>query len=52
MTTIKVEVPNGMAAEWEALNERSALRQAKFEAERGALVTVTTDGKIVWTNCK
>lgn len=52
MTILRVEVPGGMAAEWEALNERSALRQARFEAGRGAIVTVTTDGKIVWTNAK
>jgi len=52
MTMIKVSVPGGMSAEWEALNERSALRQARLEAERGAIVTVTTDGKVVFTNEK
>jgi len=47
---ITVEVPNGMKASWEPMNKRSAVRQAKFEAERGALVWIEEDGRVVWDN--
>jgi hypothetical protein len=49
-TMIEVSIPGGMSASWKAMNERSAIRQAKLEADRGALVKVETDGKIVFSN--
>lgn len=47
---ITVELPGGMKVSWEPLNKRSAIRQAKIEAERGALVKVEEMGIVVWTN--
>lgn len=47
---ITVEVPGGMKASWEPLDYKSAVRQAKLEAERGALVKITKGGLVVWTN--
>ncbi len=47
---ITVEALGWIKASWEPLNKRSAIRQAKFEAERGALVKVEVDGIVVWSN--
>lgn len=47
---IEVAIPGEPAAKWQALNRRSAIRQAKIEAERGALVRVEVNGRLVWTN--
>jgi hypothetical protein len=47
---ITVEVPGGMKASWEPMSYKSAVHQAKLEAERGALVSITRNGVVVWTN--
>lgn len=49
--TIKVTDPaTKRSIEWTALNKASALKQAKIEVERGALVTVTVGSKIEFSN--
>lgn len=51
---IKIEVRDpatGNTVSWRAMGRDSAIRQAKIEAERGAVVYVTKNGnRIIWTN--
>lgn len=49
---IKIEVRCGeQSVSWRAMNRVSAIKQAKIEAERGAVVYVTLNGnRVIWTN--
>lgn len=38
----------GRAVEWQAMSRSSALRQARFEADRGANVVVRQGAKIIF----
>lgn len=47
---ITVEAPGIGTVSWEPMNKRSAIRQAKIEAARGALVKIEENGQVVWSN--
>lgn len=40
----------GLSATWEGRNLTNVMRQARIEADRGALVRVTQGERLIWTN--